>query len=256
MAATVWAVFWQGLLTAETEAALLGKRSPADRAHFLALAAREKETSAVGPAGGENEQAFFGAAAPPRKTEERETPCPCAAGNRLRLRRAERARQFLLSRALLTFAWKESLGSHTPPVLGKRETGQPYFPSLPERFLSISHTEGAALLALADTPVGVDIERIRPVPPRLGRSFPGTEESFWQCWTALEAAAKRDGRGIGDLLPAARREFLLRGENPSAAGGTQLPDAAPLPVADGFAAALCGAGPYTMRTVTVAELER
>ena len=155
MAGTVWAIFWEGGLTGEIRAALLGKLSPADRAQYGTF-----------PSGG---------------------------------RAGARGRQFLLSRALLAFALEETLG--TVPALAKTAAGQPYFPALPGCFLSLSHTEGAALLALSDAPVGADIERVRPIPPRLGRDFPGREETFWQRWTAAEAAAKREGRGAGALLP-------------------------------------------------------
>ena len=86
-------------------------------------------------------------------------------------RAGARGRQFLLSRALLAFALEETLG--TVPALAKTAAGQPYFPALPGCFLSLSHTEGAALLALSDAPVGVDIERVRPIPPRLGRDCAG-----------------------------------------------------------------------------------
>lgn len=155
-------------------------------------------------------------------------------------RAGERGQQYLLSRALLAFALEETLG--TVPALAKTAAGQPYFPEWPGLFLSLSHTEGAALLALSDAPVGADIERVRPIPPRLGRSFSGTEETFWRRWTAAEAAAKREGRGAGALLPLGRRGF------------PEGPEARHLVLRSGFAAALAGAGEFTIRTVTAEEL--
>ena len=155
-------------------------------------------------------------------------------------RAGERGQQYLLSRALLAFALEETLG--TVPALAKTAAGQPYFPEWPGLFLSLSHTEGAALLALSDAPMGVDIERVRPIPPRLGRDFPGREETFWQRWTAAEAAAKREGRGAGALLPLGRRGF------------PEGPEARRLALRSGFAAALAGAGEFTIRTVTAEEL--
>lgn len=155
-------------------------------------------------------------------------------------RAGERGQQYLLSRALLAFALEETLG--TVPALAKTAAGQPYLPAWPGVFLSLSHTEGAALLALSDAPVGADIERVRSIPPRLGRSFSGTEETFWQRWTAAEAAAKREGRGAGALLPLGRRGF------------PEGPEARHLVLRSGFAAALAGAGEFTIRTVTAEEL--
>ena len=199
MAGTVWALFWEGGLTGEIRAALLGKLSPADRAQYGTF-----------PSGG---------------------------------RAGARGRQFLLSRALLAFALEETLG--TVPALAKTAAaGQPYFPERPGLFLSLSHTEGAALLALSDAPVGVDIERVRPIPPRLGRDFAGREETFWRRWTAAEAAAKRDGRGAGALLPLGRKGF------------PEAPEARHLALKEGFAAALAGEGAFPIRTLTAEELAK
>lgn len=198
MAGTVWALFWEGGLSEEIRAALLGKLSPADRAQYGTF-----------PSGG---------------------------------RAGARGRQFLLSRALLAFALEETLG--TVPALAKTAAGQPYFPALPGCFLSLSHTEGAALLALSDAPVGADIERVRPIPPRLGWDFPGTEETFWQRWTAAEAAAKREGRGAGALLPLGR------------GGLPEVPGARPLSLWPDCAAALAGEGAFPVRTLTAEELAK
>lgn len=154
----------------------------------------------------------------------------------------ERGQQFLLSRALLAFALEETLG--TVPALAKTAAGQPYLPAWPGVFLSLSHTEGAALLALSDAPVGADIERVRAIPPRLGRSFSGTEETFWQRWTAAEAAAKREGRGVGAVLPLGRR------------GLPELSEVRSLSLRQNFAAALSGTGAFPIRTVTAEELTK
>ena len=196
MAGTVWAVFWEGELTEETRAALLGKLSPADQARYGKF-----------PTGG---------------------------------RAGARGRQFLLSRALLAFALEETLG--TVAALAMTAAGQPYFPERPGLFLSLSHTEGAALLALSDAPMGVDIERVRPIPPRLGRDFAGREETFWRRWTAAEAAAKREGRGAGAVLPLGRKGF------------PEVPEARCLALKEGFAAAVSGEGAFPVRTVTAEEL--
>ena len=63
---------------------------------------------------------------------------------------------------------------------------------------SISHTSGAVLVGTADHPVGVDIERVRPVSrPALERVGNGTtEESFFRSWVRREARAKRTGTPV------------------------------------------------------------
>lgn len=164
----------------------------------------------------------------------------------------ERGRQFLLSRALLAFALEETLGGREPPILAKDAGGRPFLPEWPGLFLSLSHTAGAAVLALSDAPVGVDVERLRAIPPRLGRDFAGGEETFWRRWTAAEAAAKREGRGAGAVLAA------LRGAEEAAGGGGPLrklgADVCPIPLGPGFAAAVCGEGDFPLRIVTMEEL--
>ena len=159
-------------------------------------------------------------------------------------RPAERGRQFLLSRALLAFALAETLGGREPPILAKDAGGRPFLPERPGLFLSLSHTEGAAVLALSDAPVGVDVERLRALPPRLGRDFAGGEETFWRRWTAAEAAAKREGRGAGALLPLGR------------GGLPEVPGARPLSLWPDCAAALAGEGAFPIRTLTAEELAK
>ena len=159
-------------------------------------------------------------------------------------RPAERGRQFLLSRALLAFALEETLGGREPPILAKDAGGRPFLPEWPGLFLSLSHTAGAAVLALSDAPVGVDVERLRALPPRLGRDFAGGEETFWRRWTAAEAAAKREGRGAGALLPLGR------------GGLPEVPGARPLSLWPDCAAALAGEGAFPIRTLTAEELAK
>ena len=160
-------------------------------------------------------------------------------------RPAERGRQFLLSRALLAFALEETLGGREPPILAKDAGGRPFLPERPGLFLSLSHTEGAAVLALSDAPVGVDVERLRAIPPRLGRRVGAeTPEAFWRQWTAAEAEAKRTGRGAGALLPLGR------------GGLPEVPGARPLSLWPDCAAALAGEGAFPIRTLTAEELAK
>lgn len=96
---------------------------------------------------------------------------------------------------------RQAMGGELPAMaLGER--GKPYFPELPGLHFSISHTHGAALVGISNQPVGVDIEKIRPIGPRVKQRL-GTEltekEAFCR-WTALEAHAKRTGRGVGEFL--------------------------------------------------------
>lgn len=75
-------------------------------------------------------------------------------------------------------------------------------------FVSISHCGELVACAAADVPVGIDIERIRPVKPGLvdrvctpeEKAYVGdSPERFFEVWTAKEAWFKMQGTGITDF---------------------------------------------------------
>ena len=78
------------------------------------------------------------------------------------------------------------------------ENGKPLTDGI---FFSISHSGDTVACAVSDVPVGVDLEVIRPVPAHLGCALAecwNTQEEFWQCWTAREAAIKCCGGRLWD----------------------------------------------------------
>lgn len=87
---------------------------------------------------------------------------------RLRLERIprEKHQEVLCAYLLLRLALHDRYSWRTLPVISTEASGKPYFPAYPEVHFSLSHTAGAAAVAVADTPVGVDIEHIRPVSVR------------------------------------------------------------------------------------------
>jgi 4'-phosphopantetheinyl transferase len=74
---------------------------------------------------------------------------------------------------------------------------------------SISHTRGWAAAVVADQPVGIDVEQIRPRRDELFNEIASEQEwvlaggpswpAFFRIWTAKEAVLKANGVGIGRL---------------------------------------------------------
>lgn len=83
-------------------------------------------------------------------------------------------------------------------------------PEMRGAFLSLSHTSGAALAAVAPFPIGADIERERRVSERIAKRIMGESEyaefclldenkknaRTLECWTAKESFLKLTGEGI------------------------------------------------------------
>ena len=109
------------------------------------------------------------------------------------------------SRDLLAYALSD-LG-YGPRSLLHRDNGSPYLSGGP--WVSISHTLGAAAVALSEEgPVGVDLERVRPVRLGLASRVMSSEECEWYLsrgrleadfftlWTLKESWFKYLGTGL------------------------------------------------------------
>jgi len=95
----------------------------------------------------------------------------------------------------------------TCPIL-RTEKGKPYFAAFPQIHFSISHSKDYWACAVADQPVGLDLQyhkqgRLDQIP---GRFFHPQEaawlkqqtsaEAFFQVWTSKESYVKWTGQGI------------------------------------------------------------
>ena len=157
-----------------------------------------------------------------------------------------RRREPLCAYALLLAILEHRLGWRTFPAMETAAAGKPFFPGVPQVHFSLSHTAGLVAAAVDDRPLGIDVEKLGPVPPRLGRRLTGwtTKEDFFRLWVRREARAKRTGGGILSMLDH---------EPPLEAGEGYWS----LELLPGFAAGLAGAeGNYTgrVRCLTMEEL--
>ena len=95
---------------------------------------------------------------------------------------------------------------HCPPeevILRYDAQGKPLTDGL---YLSISHSRGLAACAVADRPVGLDVELVRPAPRRVWehlspeeRVYAADDAAFFRLWTAKEALLKCRGGQFGQL---------------------------------------------------------
>lgn len=89
----------------------------------------------------------------------------------------------------------------------RSEYGKPYWKGNPDFHFNISHTHNAIAVAVADSPVGIDIERVRPVNDLVVRRFYSAREQkyvygsreetnarFSEVWTRKEAYIKCNER--------------------------------------------------------------
>lgn len=94
-------------------------------------------------------------------------------------------------------------------IFQKEEYGKPYIKDYPNFYYNLSHTRNAIAVAIADVPVGVDIEKIRKNEMGIANRFFTTNEQayidkhdsekdqrFCEIWTKKEAYIKYHGKGL------------------------------------------------------------
>ena len=120
----------------------------------------------------------------------------------LRTQKAEKRMEVLCAYTMLHLALREQYGWRQIPEITVSSMGKPGFPAHPDVHFNISHTGGAVLVGISGEPIGVDIERIRPVGRRAMLRIAGvaSEQAFFESWVRREARAKRTGAGVGTLL--------------------------------------------------------
>lgn len=130
-----------------------------------------------------------------------------------RVKRPDRAKAAALGRLLARFVLSQAAGRAIGDiVIQSTPSGKPFSPGVVWEW-NLSHTRGAAAVALSDAPVGVDIEAAAPLRPAvLERAFSkrerqyvlfdpdGRDIRFFEIWTRKEAFLKRSGRGLSGGL--------------------------------------------------------
>lgn len=129
-----------------------------------------------------------------------------------KLKRHEKQRESIAAWLLLYYGLQKRYDWNAFPAIDLTALGKPFFPNYPSVQFNMSHTDGAVLVGIGDTALGVDIEKIRPVGERLKNKMgEGTSDyEFLRNWVRLEACGKRDGTGVLPHLNATI--FLHRDE--------------------------------------------
>ena len=111
--------------------------------------------------------------------------------------------------ALLRFALARDYGIADCEI-AKTESGKPYTVGKDGIFISISHTDGFAVCAVADAPVGVDVQKRRDFKENLAARVCGDEEreqfDFFTLWSLKESYIKLFGKKRTDYRDIAFRK--------------------------------------------------
>ena len=98
------------------------------------------------------------------------------------------------------FLKRKYVGEWTVDKYGKPVSDHVYF--------NLSHCKGVVVIALAESPVGVDVENVRQVDKELieyvssdvEREKILSDEDFFKVWTAKESLVKAQGQGLNKKL--------------------------------------------------------
>ena len=119
----------------------------------------------------------------------------------LSLKNEEKRRASVAASHILECALSEMGIAEHDVVYETGRNGKPHLKNYPDIHFSLSHTNGAAICAVSDRPVGCDIEKIRPYNTGIAKKyFPDlslvSERIFFTRWTECESLAKLHGTGI------------------------------------------------------------
>ena len=151
----------------------------------------------------------------------------------LKFRHEQGRRTCVAAYMLLCEGLKTEYGITDKPLFAYGEHGKPSLADYPHIHFSLSHCREAAACYVSSTPVGIDIESIRPLHDalveytmnadevRLIRESERPDLQFIQIWTQKEALLKFTGSGIVDNM----RDVLTRHRDHLHIATTVSPDA-------------------------------
>jgi len=120
-----------------------------------------------------------------------------------------------MAKRVLLYGIRKEYSLKELPAIGKGIYGKPYFSEYPEICFNYSHADAGILCGIAETPLGVDIERLIHPTERLIRAVCHENEKkmllaiedpavqiryFSKIWTAKESYLKCIGTGIRQKL--------------------------------------------------------
>ena len=118
----------------------------------------------------------------------------------------------VVSYLLLVHALYQHYGLRTPHI-AYTHTGKPYLADYPDIHFNISHCPHGCICGISDSPIGVDIQDIRPFSMEIAKmcctnnelSMLGTADDpaieFTKMWAIKESYLKMTGEGICQGLP-------------------------------------------------------
>lgn len=121
-------------------------------------------------------------------------------------------KQCVLAYNLLCKALEKEYGITEKPVFEYGEHGKPSIIGHADIHFNLSHCKTAVACAVSDTPIGIDIESIRPVKENVVRYAMNEDEvrqiydsdnpnlEFTKLWTKKESLQKLTGEGINDNM--------------------------------------------------------
>ena len=145
-----------------------------------------------------------------------------------------------------TAAYCTVIGRSPPDLtLNRAEGGKPFFLHAPDLQFSISHSGGIWVCAFSSSPVGIDLQQIKPIrQDGIARRFFHPDEiayldvhpdAFFALWTAKESYVKLTGRGVAAEFP--RVSVISRGEfSPPPPAHAMVH----IPFDEGYVLCLCG----------------